>query len=89
MPDRRDGAAAAGTARLTPFDPGQRTREVEALVGDDVVLEAVASAERQVPDYLVVDHKAMKGTFVRGPKLQDVPYPVQMEPNLVVEFYSR
>ncbi len=54
-----------------------------------VVLEAVASAELQVPDYLVVDHKAMKGTFVRGPKLQDVPYPVQMEPNLVVEFYSR
>jgi small subunit ribosomal protein S4 len=54
-----------------------------------LVLEAVASAERQVPDYLQVDHKAMKGTFVRGPKLSDVPYPVQMEPNLVVEFYSR
>ena len=54
-----------------------------------LVLEAVASAERQVPDYLNVDHKAMKGTFVRGPKLSDVPYPVQMEPNLVVEFYSR
>ncbi len=54
-----------------------------------LVLEAVASAERQVPDYLQVDHKAMKGTFIRGPKLSDVPYPVQMEPNLVVEFYSR
>ncbi len=54
-----------------------------------LVLEAAASAERQVPDYLQVDHKAMKGTFVRGPKLADVPYPVQMEPNLVVEFYSR
>lgn len=54
-----------------------------------LVLEAAASAERQVPDYLLVDHKAMKGTFVRGPKLSDVPYPVQMEPNLVVEFYSR
>jgi small subunit ribosomal protein S4 len=54
-----------------------------------LVLEAIASAERQVPDYLQVDHKAMKGTFVRGPKLSDVPYPVQMEPNLVVEFYSR
>ncbi len=54
-----------------------------------LVLEAVSSAERQVPDYLNVDHKAMKGTFVRGPKLSDVPYPVQMEPNLVVEFYSR
>jgi small subunit ribosomal protein S4 len=54
-----------------------------------VVLEAAASAERQVPDYITVDHKVMKGTFVRGPKLSDVPYPVQMEPNLVVEFYSR
>ncbi len=54
-----------------------------------IVLEAAASAERQIPDYVAVDHKAMKGTFVRGPKLADVPYPVQMEPNLVVEFYSR
>jgi small subunit ribosomal protein S4 len=54
-----------------------------------VVLEAAQSNERQVPDYINVDHKAMKGTFVRGPKLADVPYPVQMEPNLVVEFYSR
>ena len=54
-----------------------------------LVLEAAASAERQIPDYLQVDQKAMKGIFVRGPKLADVPYPVQMEPNLVVEFYSR
>lgn len=54
-----------------------------------VVLEATQSAERDVPDYLQVDHKAMKGMFVRGPKLADVPYPVQMEPSMVVEFYSR
>ncbi|CAO5679844.1 MAG: 30S ribosomal protein S4 [Holosporales bacterium] len=53
------------------------------------VLLAVESAEREVPEYMTVDHKEMKGTFVRGPKLQDVPYPVQMEPHLVVEFYSR
>ncbi len=53
------------------------------------VLEAMQSNERQVPDYLEVDAKAVKGKFVRGPKLTDVPYPVQMEPNLVVEFYSR
>ena len=53
-------------------------------------LEAVASQERQVPDYLeVVDQKTFKGKFVRTPKLSDVPYPVQMEPNLVIEFYSR
>jgi len=54
-----------------------------------VVLEAVKSAERDVPDYIEVDHEKMRGRFVRAPKLADVPYPVQMEPNLVVEFYSR
>ncbi|HEY1721346.1 MAG TPA: 30S ribosomal protein S4 [Magnetospirillaceae bacterium] len=54
-----------------------------------LVLEAAQSTERDVPDYLQVDHKEMKGSFVRAPKLGDVPYPVQMEPNLVVEFYSR
>jgi len=54
-----------------------------------LVLEAVKSTERDVPDYLQVDHDKLKGTFVRAPKLADVPYPVSMEPNLVVEFYSR
>ena len=54
-----------------------------------VVLESVQSGERDVPDYISVDHKAMTGKFVRGPKLADVPYPVQMEPSLVVEYYSR
>ncbi|MGE5503937.1 MAG: 30S ribosomal protein S4 [Actinomycetota bacterium] len=54
-----------------------------------IVLEAAQSPERDIPDYIEVDHKDMKGKFVRIPKLADVPYPVQMEPNLVVEFYSR
>lgn len=54
-----------------------------------LVLEGSQSGERDVPDYLDVDHGAMKGTFVRIPKLADVPYPVSMEPNQVVEFYSR
>jgi small subunit ribosomal protein S4 len=54
-----------------------------------VVLDATQSAERDVPEYLEVDHRAMKGRFLRGPKLTDVPYPVQMEPHLVVEYYSR
>ncbi len=53
------------------------------------VIEASQSAERDVPDYIEVDHKAMKATFLRTPQLDDVPYAVQMEPNLVVEFYSR
>jgi len=54
-----------------------------------MVLEAVDSGERDVPEYLQVDHKKMQGTFLQVPKLADVPYPVQMEPNLVIEFYSR
>ena len=53
------------------------------------VLEAVQLGERDVPDYLEVDHNKMAATYVRVPTLTDVPYPVQMEPNLVVEFYSR
>ena len=54
-----------------------------------MVLEAVESPERDLPDYLDVDYKKMRGTFVRTPLLADVPYPVHMEPNLVIEFYSR
>jgi small subunit ribosomal protein S4 len=54
-----------------------------------LVLEAVESGERDIPEYVDVDYKKMKGSFIRAPKLADVPYPVQMEPNLVVEFYSR
>jgi small subunit ribosomal protein S4 len=53
------------------------------------VLDAVQNSERDVPEYLEVDHRAMRGRFLRAPKLSDVPYPVLMEPNLVVEFYSR
>jgi small subunit ribosomal protein S4 len=54
-----------------------------------VLLDASQSGERDVPDYVEVDHRSMKGRFGRAPKLTDVPFPVQMEPNLVVEFYSR
>ena len=54
-----------------------------------MVLDAVASPERDVPDYMDVDHNKMRGTFTRQPLLADIPYPVQMEPNLVVEYYSR
>ena len=54
-----------------------------------VVLEAVGLPERDVPDYMEVDHSKMTATFVRTPGLGDVPYAVQMEPNLVVEFYAK
>ena len=54
-----------------------------------LVLEAVESPERDVPGYVEVDYKNMKGTFVRTPEFAEVPYPVRMEPNLVIEYYSR
>lgn len=54
-----------------------------------MVLESVQSPERSVPDYIDMDEASLKATFTRTPKLGDVPYPVKMEPNLVVEFYSR
>ena len=54
-----------------------------------ITLEASQSTEREVPDYLEVDHKKMSGKMLRVPTLSEVPYPVQMEPHLVVEFYSR
>lgn len=54
-----------------------------------MVLDATQSAERDVPEFLEVDHRAMRGRFVRAPKFAEVPYPVQMEPHLVVEYYSR
>ncbi len=55
----------------------------------DLVLQGVESPERDTPEYLEVNHQDMKTRFVRGPKLEDVPYPVKMEPNLVIEYYSR
>jgi small subunit ribosomal protein S4 len=54
-----------------------------------MVLEAVQLAERDVPDYFDVDHSKMTAKMTRVPGLSEVPYAVQMEPNLVVEFYSR
>jgi small subunit ribosomal protein S4 len=54
-----------------------------------IVLEAVGLAERDVPDYIEVDHSKMTAKLARIPQLTEVPYPVQMEPHLVVEFYSR
>ena len=53
------------------------------------VEEAIGLAERDVPDYVEADHAKMSVTLARIPKLGDVPYAVMMEPNLVVEYYSR
>jgi small subunit ribosomal protein S4 len=54
-----------------------------------LVLESVKSPEREVPDYIEADHGKMSAKFLRTPKLGDVPYAVQMQPSLVVEYYSR
>ncbi len=54
-----------------------------------IIAEAIALAERDIPDYLDVSHEKLTASLTRIPVLSDVPYPVQMEPNLVVEFYSR
>lgn len=69
---------AGDTIELTDKSKGMAT-----------VLEAVQLAERDTPDYIEVDHKGMTARLVRVPALSDVPYPVQMQPNLVVEYYSR
>ena len=74
-----------GSARVKPGD----TIELGAKARDmALVLEAQSLAERDVPEYVAPDG-AFKVTYVRVPALDEVPYPVKMEPNLVVEFYSR
>jgi small subunit ribosomal protein S4 len=49
----------------------------------------MASNEREVPEYLEVDHDKRSAKYIRVPAFDEVPYPVMMEPNLVVEYYSR
>jgi len=55
----------------------------------NLVLEAQALTERDVPDYIDVDSSKLTAKMSRVPVFSDVPYPVQMEPHLVVEYYSR
>ena len=72
--------------RLRAGDTIELTDKAKGLAN---VLEATQLAERDTPDYIEVDHKGMTARLVRIPALSDVPYPVQMQPNLVVEYYSR
>ncbi len=75
--------------------PSYRVKEGDVIEIRDrskqmaLVLEAAGSQERDVPEYMHVDHSKMIVEFVRTPGLTDVPYPVMMEPNLVVEFYAK
>ena len=54
-----------------------------------IVIESMKSAERDVPGYITVDEKKLTSTFVRTPEFAEVPYATQMDPNLVIEYYSR
>ena len=74
-----------GSARLKPGDVVQVREKSRNMA---LVLEALGSPERDIPEYVEVDPKAMTATYIRVPELSDVPYPVQMEPAQVVEFYS-
>ena len=60
-----------------------KSKDIITIVG------ALVSKEREVPDYIQMDEKNKKATLIRIPKFSEVPYPVIMEPNLVIEYYSR
>jgi small subunit ribosomal protein S4 len=68
--------------------PGQVVEVKEKSRNMALVLEAQQSSERDVPDYLEQGDRGFSIRYVRVPELSDVPYPVKMEPNLVVEYYS-
>ena len=53
------------------------------------VLQAIETPERDVPDYIEIDHSKLSGGILRIPAPDEIPYPVQMETNLVIEYYSR
>ncbi|MCG2839677.1 30S ribosomal protein S4 [Sandaracinobacter sp. RS1-74] len=72
------------SAMVKPGDVIELSEKGRQMV---LVLEAAQSSERDVPEYVAVE--GLKASYVRVPTLDEVPYPVKMEPNLVVEFYSR
>ena len=75
--------------------PSYRVKEGDVITVSEkakqmgLVLEAMQSGERDVPDYVEADHNKISATYIRVPALADVPYAVQMEPHLVVEFYAK
>ena len=74
-----------GSRRIKPGEEVSLSAKAQEMA---LVMEAQSLAERDIPDYVAPDG-ASKITFTRVPSLDEVPYPVKMEPNLVVEFYSR
>jgi small subunit ribosomal protein S4 len=74
------------SAVVKPNDAIELSPKAKDMV---LVLTAIQSTERDVPDYVEADHSKKTAKFTRVPKLSDIPYPVQMNPSLIVEFYSR
>lgn len=71
--------------RVVPGDVVSLGKKAQEMA---LIIEAQSLAERDIPEYVAPDGTD-KVTFTRVPTLDEVPYPVKMEPNLVVEFYSR
>jgi small subunit ribosomal protein S4 len=69
--------------------PGDVVEVKEKSRNIPMVMAANESAERDVPQYITSEPKSYKATYLRVPTLEDVPYAVQMDPQLVVEYYSR
>ena len=63
--------------------PANKSKDIANIIG------ALSSKEREVPEYIQLDEKNKKAKLVRIPKFSEVPYPTIMEPNLVIEYYSR
>ena len=81
--DRRVNIPSYRVKENDVIEVRDRSKQMTAL------LEAVQLSERDVPEYMTADHSKMIATFVRTPGLSDVPYPVIMEPNLVIEYYAQ
>lgn len=71
------------------LNDGDEVAVVDGMKDNVNVLAAVATSERDLPEYVEMDAKKLKGKFTHAPKFAEVPYPVSMEPSLVIEFYSR
>jgi small subunit ribosomal protein S4 len=77
----------ANIASMT-VKPGDVVQVRERSRNMALVIEALGSGERDVPDYIEVDPKSMSARFARMPEFAEIPYAARMEPNLVVEYYS-
>ena len=93
MPIRRDTSDNDSDKELSKLSP-ESLPSLPIHISDILFFKhfidiALASKEREAPEYIQMDEKNKKFKFVRIPKFEEVPYPVVMEPNLVIEYYSR